>query len=85
MNILPLHCDVIDDMHFEEIAKHIRKEMLETHRNQEVSLELIVEELQLKRDTSYNPLYQVAFTFHPPIQLFLMYLFHTSFQNNSPQ
>jgi amino acid adenylation domain-containing protein len=71
VNILPLHCHVSGDMQFEEIAAKIRREMLEIHRNQEVSLELIIEELKLKRDASYNPLYQVAFTFHPPVVLTL--------------
>ena len=69
VNILPLSVHLSDDPSFREVIHRVRKAMLSAHRHQEVTFELIVEELKLKRDLSYNPLYQVGFTFNPPVEV----------------
>jgi amino acid adenylation domain-containing protein len=69
VNILPLSFNVSSDMSFNEIIKLVRTKMLFAHRNQEAPYELLVRELQPKRDLSYNPLFQVGFTFEHPMEL----------------
>lgn len=65
VNILPLSFDLSDSTDFREVMSQVRKEMLGAHRHQEVPYESIVNEMKLKRNPSYNPLYQVGFTFAP--------------------
>jgi amino acid adenylation domain-containing protein len=69
VNILPLSFYLPENLSFREILRMVRKSMLGAHRHQEVTFQLITEQLKLKRDLSYNPLYQVGFTFYPPIEL----------------
>lgn len=68
INILPVPIDLSGDPSFPEVARRVRQTMLDAHRNQEVTLESIVETLGLGRTFSYNPLYQAGFTFCPPIE-----------------
>ncbi len=68
VNILPIHVDVSGDVSFLEVARRVRQTMLAAHRCQEVTVESIVERLKLKRTLSCNPLYQVGFTYCPPIE-----------------
>ena len=69
VNILPLSVQLSGALSFKDVLQTVRKEMLDLHRNQEVPYEEIVRELRLKRDMSYNPLFQAGFTFEPPMTL----------------
>jgi amino acid adenylation domain-containing protein len=69
VSILPLAFDVSGELSFEDVLRHVRQHMLWAHRIQEVPYEHIIKKLQLKRDLSYNPLFQVGFTFEPPMEL----------------
>jgi amino acid adenylation domain-containing protein len=69
VNILPLTFTVSNDMTFDEVLRQVRLEMLAAHRNQEMPYEQMVKKLQTKRDPSYNPFFQVGFTFEPPMEL----------------
>lgn len=66
-NILPLVSPLEKGMTFEELVKKVRAMLLMAHRNQEVPMEHIVNRLQIKREASYNALYQVGFTLEPQI------------------
>jgi amino acid adenylation domain-containing protein len=69
VNNLPVTIDIHPEMFFEELLQLLRKEMLTVHRQQEVPFKEIVSSVQCKRNSTYNPLFQVGFTFQPPIQL----------------
>ena len=69
VNILPISINFSGDPNFQEVIHRVRKAMLGAHRHQEVPYESIVKELKPKRDFSYNPLFQVGFTFEPPMEL----------------
>ena len=69
INILPISINFADDLSFREVLKQVRKAMFGAHKHQEVTFEIMVEELRLKRDLSYNPIYQFGFTFFPPGEL----------------
>ena len=66
MNILPIACDLSNDITFKEMMGRIRKNMLLAHRNQELPLDRIVSLLG-SGNISYNPLFQYGFTFEPPM------------------
>lgn len=69
VNILPLSVDLSGDPSFRQVMHHLRKAMLGAHRHQEVPYWMIMKKLEQKRDGSYNPLFQVGFTFAPPMKL----------------
>ncbi len=66
INILPISVDFTDNPDCREVLSRVRKAMFGAHWHQEVTFEIMVEELKLKRDLSYNPIYQFGFTFYPP-------------------
>ena len=69
INILPITVEFTDNPNAREVLSRVRKAMFEAHRHQEVTFEVIVKALKLKRDHSYNPIYQFGFTFYPPSML----------------
>ncbi|MCP3933659.1 MAG: amino acid adenylation domain-containing protein [Bacteroidetes bacterium] len=69
VSIVPIAVDLSDDPDFLQLLRRVRLAMLGAHRNQEVSFEAIVNELQPERDASYNPLFQTGFTFEHPMKL----------------
>jgi len=69
VNILPLAVDLSGNPSFREVIRQVRKAMLGAHQHQEVTVDLIVKELKLERKLGYNQLYQVGFTFIPPVEL----------------
>lgn len=68
-NILPLPIDIEDNYTFSDIIKIVRKKLLLAHRNQEVPFEEIVNAIKPERNSSYNSLFQIGFTFEPEISL----------------
>ncbi|MBU1220219.1 AMP-binding protein, partial [Myxococcota bacterium] len=72
VNVLPLSFLLSSSKDkFADVLQQVRAAMLTGHRNQEVPYELLVKEVHPERDPSYNPLFQVGFTFEPPMNLML--------------
>ncbi len=69
VNILPVAVTVQPTMSFAELLQLLRKEMLTAHRRQEVTFKEIAGAVKDRRSVNYNPLFQVGFTFQPPMQL----------------
>lgn len=69
VNTVPLAISVNDTMSFKELSIQVRKAMLDAHRNQEISLETILKDVQPIRNAGHNPLYQIGFTFEHPMPL----------------
>lgn len=63
INTIPICTDLSGNPSFNEVLKRVRKRVFNANANQEFPFEMIVEALQPKRDASYNPMFQVAFTF----------------------
>jgi amino acid adenylation domain-containing protein len=71
VNNIPIALDMQPTMYFAELLQLLRKEMLLAHRRQEVPFKEIVSATQKKGNTTHNPLFQVGFTFQPPMQIAL--------------
>ncbi len=70
INTIPIFTDLTGNPSFNEVLKRVRKMVFSANANQDFPFEMIVEGLQPKRDTSYNPLFQVGFTFQePPMEI----------------
>jgi len=70
INTIPIHTDLSGNPSFSEVLKRVRKMVFGANANQELPFEMIVEALQPKRDASYNPMFQVGFTFQePPMEI----------------
>jgi len=70
INTVPICTDLSGNPSFKEVLKRVRKSVFGANAHQELPFEMIVEALQPKRDASYNPMFQVAFTFQePPMEI----------------
>lgn len=70
INTVPIFTDLQGDPSYREVLARVRKVVFGTNAHQEVPFEMIVETIKPKRDTSYNPLFQVAFTYQePPMEI----------------
>ena len=61
VNTLVLGSDFADDPSFLTHLERLRQHALEAYTHQDLPFELMVDELKLARDLSYNPLFQVMF------------------------
>ncbi len=72
INTVPIFMDLEGDPSFRDVLARVRKVVFGANAHQEVPFEMIVESIKPKRETSYNPLFQVGFTFQePPMEIFL--------------
>lgn len=62
VNTLVLSSDFADDPSFLTHLERLRQQALGAYTHQDLPFELLVDELKLARDMSYNPLFQVMFT-----------------------
>ena len=70
INTLPIVTDLSGNPSFNDVLKRVRKMVFSASANQEIPLKTILEKLQPKRDASYNPLFQVGFTYQePPMEI----------------
>jgi amino acid adenylation domain-containing protein len=63
INTLPLMADLSGNPSFNEVLKRLRKVVFGASGQQDMPFERIIDVLQPKRDPSYNPVFQVGFTF----------------------
>ena len=61
VNTLVLHTNLANNPSFRTLLKRVRATTLEAYEHQDLPFEKLVEELQLARDVSYSPLFQVFF------------------------
>jgi amino acid adenylation domain-containing protein len=60
VNVLVLRTELTNELSFKELLARVKSTALEAYQ-QDLPFEKLVEELQPKRDLSYNPLFQVMF------------------------
>ncbi|MBA4493457.1 non-ribosomal peptide synthetase [Paenactinomyces guangxiensis] len=70
LNTLVLRVDASGYPTFNQLLKRVRKVMLEAFNNKDVTFEMLIDKLKIKRPTQFNPLFQVMFNFFkPPFKL----------------
>jgi amino acid adenylation domain-containing protein len=62
INTLVLSSDFADDPSFVTLLERLRRYALVAYTHQDLPFELLIDELQIQRDLSYNPLFQVMFS-----------------------
>nr|WP_321451531.1 condensation domain-containing protein [uncultured Carboxylicivirga sp.] len=71
VNIVPILINLKNTEKDTEVVSQVRRGLLMAHRNQEIPFIHLIENLNLKRSFSYNPLFQAGFTSEPPMHLTL--------------
>lgn len=67
LNTLALRTNFEDDPTFRELLQRVRRATLDAQAHKDVPFELVVRDLHPQRNFSQNPLFQVLFTFEPPL------------------
>jgi amino acid adenylation domain-containing protein len=73
VNTLVLRTEMTGNLTFRELLRKERAGALEAYLHQDMPFEMLVERLNLDKDPSYNPIFQVMFLFQsvpkPPVEL----------------
>ena len=64
INTVVLRTDLSDNPTFRELLDRVREVTLEAYAHQDLPFDKVVAALQPARNLSYNPLFQVMFSFH---------------------
>jgi amino acid adenylation domain-containing protein len=64
VNTVVIRTNLSDHLSFMELLKQVHLNTLEALMHQDLSLERLVKEIQIERDLSRNPLFQVLFIYH---------------------
>lgn len=67
VNTLALRANLADNPTFRETLVRVRRATLDAQEHRDVPFELVVRELHPQRNVTQNPLFQVLFTFEPPL------------------
>lgn len=67
LNTLALRTDFSDDPTFRELLQRVRRATLDAQAHKDVPFERVVQDLHPQRNSAQNPLFQVLFTFEPPL------------------
>ncbi len=63
VNMLPLRVRLQEQWGFRQVMRHVRQVTLDAYEHQELPFELLVSAVHHERNSSYQPLFQVAFVF----------------------
>ncbi|OKH20879.1 hypothetical protein NIES593_17275 [Hydrococcus rivularis NIES-593] len=89
VNTVVLRTDLSGNPTFQALLARVRKVALEAYTYQELPFDRLVEELQIERDLSRNPLIQVWFALHntpmPPMEMSGLTLTRLSVDNQTAQ
>ncbi len=69
VNAVALRTDMSGNPQFIELLKQVQEVTLLAQNHGNIPLELLIEELQLQRDLSYSPIFQVMFAFQEDVSL----------------
>jgi len=61
VNTIVLRVNFQDSLSFDELLKQVKQTAIDGYNHQDLPFEQVVEELQVKRDLSYTPIFQVMF------------------------
>ncbi|WP_373493940.1 amino acid adenylation domain-containing protein, partial [Aquiflexum sp.] len=64
VNSIPIRTQLTDDLSFNNLLEQVRSNTIDAFDNGQIPFELIVESLEIKRDLSRNPVFQVLFALH---------------------
>ena len=67
LNTLALRTNFAGDPTFRELLQRVRRATLDAQAHKDVPFELVVHDLHPQRNFAQNPLFQVLFTFEPPL------------------
>lgn len=63
INVLPIRSKINDELTFRNFLYNIQNSILDAQSNSDISLNQLIEKLNIKRDQSFHPLFQIMFTY----------------------